>query len=172
MKPKQITRIRPLTLADIDAIMQIQSACYPATLLEDAAHLAAKHLESPASCWVAIHQDEVLAYLLTHPWSSDTPPDLNAPLPPTSPNSPIHYIHDLAVHPRAQGLGLARQLLDAALSWSKQQTFTHIRLVAIAGAEPFWLKQGFTPISQLNEKIISKLSAYGPNAHYLEFSLK
>jgi GNAT superfamily N-acetyltransferase len=172
VKPKQITRIRPLTLADIDAIMQIQSACYPASLLEDAVHLAAKHLQSPSSCWVAVHQDEVLAYLLTHPWDSDLPPDINTPLPPVSPHSPIHYIHDLAVHPKAQGLGLARQLLDAALLWSKQQDFTHLRLIAIAGAEPFWLKQGFQPVTQLNEKIISKLSFYGPNTHYLEVSFK
>jgi GNAT superfamily N-acetyltransferase len=172
VKTKQITRIRPLTLADIDAIMQIQSACYPASLLEDAAHLAAKHLQFPSSCWVAVHQDEVLAYLLTHPWSSDAPPDLNSPLPFVSPNSPIHYIHDLAVHPRAQGLGLARQLMDTALSWSMQQAFTHLRLIAVADAEPFWRKQGFMPVTPLNETIISKLSSYGPNTHYLEVSLK
>ncbi|MFC7421696.1 GNAT family N-acetyltransferase [Iodobacter arcticus] len=171
MKTKHLTRIRHLNPSDIPAIMDIQSACYPAELLEDAAHLLAKHQQSPASCWVATIQEEVSAYLLTHPWSGDTPPDLNAPLPPASTHCNIHFIHDLAVHPKAQGAGLARLLMDSALSWSQQHPFTHLRLIAVAGAKHFWLKQGFTLIEPLNNKIINKLNRYGPDTHYLEANL-
>ncbi|STQ91223.1 ribosomal protein S18 acetylase RimI-like enzyme [Iodobacter fluviatilis] len=168
MKIKQSVHIRPLSPSDIQAIMTIQSACYPSALLEDAAHLVCKQQQSPSSCWVATKECEVVAYLFSHPWCGDTPPDLNSVLPPANTQQPIYYLHDLAVHPQARGLGLAQQLIDTALSWAKQHAFAQIRLIAVAGAAPFWLKQGFKPVFPLNEQILNKLSGYGPDTHYLE----
>jgi ribosomal protein S18 acetylase RimI-like enzyme len=171
VKIKHSVEIRTLQPSDIPAIMVIQSACYPAPLLEEAIHLAGKQQQSPKSCWVATKDNKILAYLLTHSWSGDAPPDLNAPLSPPRLKQAIYYIHDLAVHPQAQGMGLAQQLISTAFAWAKQNAFTHIRLIAVAGAAAFWLKQGFKPVSPLNEQILKKLSDYGPDTHYLEAAI-
>jgi ribosomal protein S18 acetylase RimI-like enzyme len=163
---KDAILIRPFSLADIQSVMEIQSACYPANLLEEAEHLIAKHQQSPLSCWVATEHQKAIAYLLTHPWSGDTPPALNTPLPPKKPKSDIYFIHDLAVLPSARGLGLAKRLFDTAIDWAKQEKLQKIRLIAIAGAADFWIKQG---LSLVNDKTLShKLADYGPDTHYLE----
>lgn len=162
---KNSLTIRLFTPADIPDVMEIQSACYPAGLLEDAVHLLAKQQYSPASCWVACCDGQVSAYLLTHPWAGDTPPALNAPLPAAPSAGQHHYLHDLAVHPRARGLRLAQQLIDTARQWGRQAGYSQLRLVAVAGAKEFWLKQGFNPVSPLSPDI--KLARYGPDTHYL-----
>jgi GNAT superfamily N-acetyltransferase len=163
--------IRPLSSTDIQAVMEIQSACYPSPLHEEASHLLCKHAQSPTSCWVATQGQTVMAYLLTHPWSGDLPPSLNSPLASPLQDCDIYFIHDLAVHPKAQGLGLARLLINTALSWGRQQKLSTLRLIAVAGAADFWLKQGLTPVRGSSEALRLKLSSYGPDTHYLEASI-
>ena len=168
---KNSLTIRLFTPADIPDVMEIQRACYPAGLLEDAVHLLAKQQSSPASCWVACKDDQVSAYLLTHPWAGDAPPDLNTPLPAIPSAKPHHYLHDLAVHPRARGLRLAQLLIDTARHWGRQAGYSQLRLVAVAGAGEFWLKQGFNPVRALSPDIIQKLARYGPDTQYLAASI-
>ncbi|MDW5415669.1 GNAT family N-acetyltransferase [Iodobacter sp. CM08] len=168
---KDAILMRPFTPSDIQSLMGIQSACYPANLLEEAEHLTAKHQQSPSSCWVATQHQHVLAYLLTHPWSGDTPPALNAPLPTPNQSCDIYFIHDLAVHPSARGLGLAQQLLDTALKWARQEKLQKIRLIAIAGAANFWIKQGLSPVKNVNKDLSRKLADYGTDTHYLEAAI-
>lgn len=68
-------QIRPARLADLDAIMEIQAACYTAIVPESATSMGAKLAASPDTCRVALAPDGgLLGYLLALPWTAARPP--------------------------------------------------------------------------------------------------
>ena len=102
--------VRPMVSSDLDAVLDIQRACYGEGFLEGA-DVITRRIASPVglSC-VTERGGRVCAYLAayaSHPGKL-TPlhGDFEAmPLPS------ILYLHDLAVHPQAAGLGLAQALV-------------------------------------------------------------
>ncbi|GGP24324.1 GNAT family N-acetyltransferase [Silvimonas amylolytica] len=108
---------------------------------------AARLRLSPGSSWVAEAGGQVLGYFFTHPWAGETPPPLGRALQQLPANQDTHFLHDLAVHPQARGRGVAPRLVEAALDWGRQRGLKFTRLVAVAGAAPFWRKWGFKPVA-------------------------
>jgi GNAT superfamily N-acetyltransferase len=148
--------IRPVSLSDLPAIDRIQRACYAPDLHEPVDAFAAKLRLSPDSNWLAEQGDEVVGYFFTHPWSGDEPPPLGELLQQLPDVADTHFLHDLAVHPRARGVGVAPQLIETALSWGRRRGLQRSRLVAISGAAPFWQRWGFHPVALV--------SGYGDSA--------
>lgn len=147
MNSLHLLTVRPVVPADLPAIDRIQRLCYQPHFHEPLATFAARLALSPESSWLAESGGKVLGYFFTHPWRGDSPPPLGQSLHQLPPRPDTHFLHDLAVDPQARGRGIAPLLIQAALTWGRQRGFKQTRLVAVAGAAPFWRKWGFRAVS-------------------------
>ena len=129
-----------------DEILKIQEEAYTEVPPEDVNILKSKWLTSPDTCSIYLsNENKILAYLLSHPWSSDSPPKLNEEAPVNNETSNL-YLHDLALSNEARGKGIAKSLVKNLINYAKIQGFTNIILVAVQGSSSFWAKYGFTVI--------------------------
>lgn len=143
--------LRPLTSADLPAILHIQRQCYAPHLVEAADVLISKitvALAGPIpTAWGAENAArELLAYAIAYPLNPTAhPPRWNVP---THPEHLVHathlYIHDIAVSPAARRQGLAERLMAQLLAQCPTLNLAHAALVAVQGAHAYWQQQGFT----------------------------
>lgn len=160
--------VRPLRPADLDAVMDIQSACYTAFAPESRAAMAAKPRLAPGTCWVATAgaRPRPLAYLLALPWRLGQAPALDAVLERLPQAPDCLYLHDLAVAPEARTLGLGAALVERFFATLRRGPWQHAALIAVQDAAPYWQRHGFvrqTPDAAL----AAKLSTYGAGAQYM-----
>lgn len=157
-------RIRLIHADDAASIQFIQSACYPAHLLESTQTLLAKCFLSPQSCWLAESAAGPLGYLFTHPWHDDEPPALNQVLERLPEHADTFFLHDLAIHPDSRKQGVAQALIRQALAWAKMQRLRKAMLVAVQDSQAFWQQQGFCKHRSPSPALQEKLNRYGPDA--------
>lgn len=157
-------RIRLIQVDDAAAIQFIQSACYPAHLLESTQTLLAKCALSPQSCWLAESRQGPVGYLFTHPWQDSEPPALNQVLEQLPDPADTFFLHDLAIHPSARKQGLAQALIRQAMAWARKQRLCKAMLVAVQGSQAFWQQQGFNRPQLPGHALQEKLGHYGPDA--------
>lgn len=162
-------KIRPITAEDWPAIMIIQANCYHDINPESLEVMQSKWQASPQSCLVLEHNDQIVAYILCHPWPKGDAPKLNTILTVINDTHSL-YIHDMAVSPTAQGLGVAKQLVNHTILVSVEQGFSGIGLVAIQGASEFWQRFGFTPFNNISSTLFTSLASYNDDACYLFFN--
>lgn len=160
----KLLQIRQLETGDIDAVLAIQTACYPAHLIESAEALLAKSRLSPSSCWLAYENDRPLGYLFSHPWQGKIPPALDFPLACLPDQADCFFLHDLAIHPVARGCGAADKLLRHAMQWARAQRFSWTMLVAVQGSQSFWQRYGFSALAAAAPALQEKLAGYEPGA--------
>ncbi|WP_154584418.1 GNAT family N-acetyltransferase, partial [Bordetella pertussis] len=87
--------VRTMRPADVEAVLRVQAAVYPASLLESAALFQNRIEIAPATCQVALDGQDLIGYLIAYPpGAADT-----------------WFVHDCAVLPAAQGGGVAAALL-------------------------------------------------------------
>ena len=148
-----------------DGILKIQEEAYTELPPEDVSILKSKWLSSPKTCAVySNHEDKILAYLLAHPWASETPPKLHEKSPMT--NSLNLYLHDLALAHEARGKGIAKKLVENLIDNAKVQDFVKIRLVAVQNSGEFWARIGFL---EVHNAVICP--SYGDNAKLMVLEL-
>lgn len=159
--------IRPMTTADIPAVLAIQAVCYTELVPESLASLHAKLHASPSTCFVAAVGSEATGYLIALPWTAASPPELDA----TScrlPDSPdCLYLHDLAVLPEVRRFGVGRALVDAFFAELSRLALARAGLVAVQDSVGYWARYGFRvvePTAQLK----AKLATYGEGVAYME----
>jgi GNAT superfamily N-acetyltransferase len=134
--------LRPMTEQDLDGVLAVQAACYPAAMQEAAAVVLARLRTAPATTLVASDFHGVCAYGFAYPSRLGRVTRLNAGF--TGPaDADTLYVHDLAVHPRAHGQGLGRRLAQALFGAARSLGLVHGALVAVLDARPFWEKLGF-----------------------------
>ncbi|GLS03277.1 hypothetical protein GCM10007860_04200 [Chitiniphilus shinanonensis] len=153
-------QLRLLQESDLDAVMAIQAQCYPEAWLESRAVFARKLTVSPESNWVAEDREGVVGYLFTHPWRGARLPELDTALQALPHDADQHFLHDLAVHPRGRGRGVAARLVLHALAWGVARGLREARLIAVLGADRFWHDFGFTPLAVAHDQ----LAGYGEQA--------
>lgn len=157
-----MTTLRPMQAADADAVLAVQQAAYPPSHHEDWTVLGRKLALWPAGCWVLGDEAGLLAYLFSHPGRLDAPPRLHAAL--NLPAAPDAYaIHDLALHPRAQGRGLARPLVEQAVHEAQRAGLAAMSLVAVQGSAGFWARWGFVAV----QPAPPELASYGDSAVFM-----
>lgn len=147
--------IRHIAAEDWDTIMEIQHASFPPTTIESRETLQSMWFHSPQSCLIA----DSLGYILAHPWIADDLPPTQAEIPGIPQNSTSLFIHDLAISPKARGLGLAKALVTAALDWARNQKLEFASLIAVQDSQSFWQRFGFMErpdITARFEKIVRK----------------
>ena len=145
---------------DLDAVLDVQHHCYPDHLIESRTALLSRQRLAPHTCWIAASPQGCLGYLFAHPWAGEQLPALDAALPalPAQPDS--LFVHDLALHPRGRGRGLARRLLRPAFEHARQQGLRYSRLIAVEGAARFWHTLGY----EARPTCPSKTAQYGETA--------
>ena len=163
--------LRPLAVADLGAVLRLQSDCYGPDYVEPAeAFLTKLRATMPLqTCWGAFAADgALLAYAISLPVCADTLPALHAadfrcPAQPT-----LLYLHDLAVSPQGRGQGLAQALLDQVQHRATLLGLARLGLIAVQDSASYWQRLGFAPLPALPAWLKKKLQSFGEAARYLE----
>lgn len=140
------TVLRPMLPTDLDAVLRIQAACYPAAMQEPAAVVAARMAAAHGTCLVASHEGSVRGYLFAYPSRLGLVTDLNAPFAVAQQPDTL-YLHDLAIEACALGRGMARALVDEALHVARTLGLAHAALVSVQDSERFWHALGWRAAS-------------------------
>jgi GNAT superfamily N-acetyltransferase len=158
--------VRALTTADLPPALSIQSATYPAFLLEDADAFASR-LALPASyCLAATRDGALVAYLLAHGWPARSPPPVGTVLRAPA-DSEVLFIHDLAVSAAGRGSGIGGRLVGRALALAARDGLAAAELIAVEGAAGYWRKLGFAD-APASAELAAKVAGYGPTAGWME----
>lgn len=162
-------KLRPMHAADADAVLAVQQAAYPPSHHESWAVLGRKLTLWPAGCWVmADEAGAVLAYLFSHPGRLDAPPPLHGVLDALPAEANAYAVHDLALHPRAQGQGLGSALWRQAQACAQAAGLPAMSLVAVQGSTGFWARQGFEAVDVgVLPGLAEKLAGYGGEAVFM-----
>lgn len=147
-------------------IEQIQEVAYRDGLAEDIDILKIKAEVSPETCFVCMDDEQVLGYVLAHPWESEVPPCLNQDISQSDEVVSVDqastiYIHDLAINPDARGYGIAQALIENLTTYAQHLNVDKISLVAVQGMSSFWSKYGFKSIKS------DSVNSYGDDAQYM-----
>ncbi|MBV5290789.1 MAG: GNAT family N-acetyltransferase [Curvibacter lanceolatus] len=162
--------LRGLQAADLPALMALQALAYGAAFVEPAAVMAQRLAITPLTVWGLFDAPGALcAYLLAYRSVPGAVAPLHHPFDP-APQSTALYLHDLAVHPSAKGLGLGPRLVAAALALARAEGLGGLGLVAVQGSQPFWRRQGFQD-RRPDAASQATLAGYGEGAVYLWRSL-
>lgn len=159
-------KVRPMTVSDLPSMMTLQTLCFPELEPESETSLKAKLVASPSTCFVAEAEHQLMGYIITHPWISHLPPELNSAYCDIPSDADCLYIHDLSVHPDARGTGTSTALLNQFFMQCKKHTYKLSALIAVQNSKGFWMKHGYS-IKDPNERIKEKLASYGADAHYM-----
>lgn len=100
----------------------------------------------PAGCFVLDAGQGVAGYLIAHPWRGDGPPPLGVLMGPLPEAPDSLYLHDLALVPAMRGAGAGREATRMVLDLAAGKGLGHVSLLAVNGAETFWVSQGFMPV--------------------------
>ncbi|WP_017026244.1 GNAT family N-acetyltransferase [Vibrio rumoiensis] len=164
----QITEIPEQVWPQIE---QIQEVAYRDGLAEDIDILKIKADVSPETCFVCMDEDDqVLGYVLAHPWESDVPPCINQDISErdevvSMEDASTLYIHDLAINPDARGAGIAQALIENVITHAEDFNIDKISLVAVQGMASFWGKYGFKSIQS------NSTDSYGDDAQFMVHQL-
>ncbi|EGM70794.1 GNAT family N-acetyltransferase [Shewanella sp. HN-41] len=157
--------LRAITPQDWDAILQIQAECYSQLDPEPLHVLQSKWQVSPQSCFVFEVNNAVVGYCLAHPWTVNIPPALYEPITHL-PKANTLYLHDIAISAKAQGLGAGTKALTRLKLLADRYNLDSLSLVAVQGADSYWLKMGFKP-----QTIDKCLGSYTNDAMYMIYNI-
>ncbi|MFV0576621.1 MAG: GNAT family N-acetyltransferase [Vibrio sp.] len=148
-------------------IEEIQEIAYRDGLAENIDILKIKADVSPETCFVCMDDEQqVLGYVLAHPWESEEPPHINQDISDreevvTPQEASTLYIHDLAISPKARGAGVAQALIDNLFEHAQKWDIENVSLVAVQGMSGFWSKFGFKSIQS------NHTDSYGDDAQLM-----
>lgn len=148
-------QVRPMLHSDVDAILQAQALAYPRFLLEGAGFFLNRLALAPRYCWVP------------YPWDAGLPPALDVPLTALPARADHWFLHDCAVVPAAQGMGVGQSLVGAAAASAMANGLTRASLVSLASATGYWTRHGYAPLSPQTPGLAEKLADYGEGASYM-----
>ena len=130
---------------DLPDVMRIQEESYSRNLVEKEDVYREKLRSHPSGCLVVERGPCVVAYAISHPWSSDGPPRLDAveelPSRPT-----VFHIHDISVARSSRGKNLGGMLVQRIREIARDSGFDAISLVCVQNRS-FWEKLGFKETS-------------------------
>jgi len=147
-------QIRPMQHGDLDAVMAVQAACYPAPMQEARAVLEARLHAAAATCVVGCDDAGICGYLFAYPSRLGAVTDLDAPFAPAADPDTL-YLHDLSVAPRALGRGLARALVECSLTKGRAAGWHHAALVSVQDSARFWAGLGFRPVTPVSGGLVT-----------------
>jgi ribosomal protein S18 acetylase RimI-like enzyme len=156
-----MTKWRAMTASDLDAVEGIADrvhSAYP----EDAAVFAERLHLYPDGCYVLGDGDEVVGYLLSHPWHERNPPALNARLGAIPSRPTTYFIHDIAILPSHRWKRKAQEVVATCAAQAMAQGLATLSLVAVNASTPFWQKRGFQRV--IDPYLDARLKTYDADA--------
>jgi len=151
--------VRVMFADDLPAIEAIQAEAYSGYFLETADVIAQRFHLSPTTAWVAEREGQVCAYLVGY-WSNiGKINSLNAPFNRVD-NANCLYLHDLALLKSAQGFGLAKKLINAAVEHALTNSARALALLSVQNSRNFWQGFGFSAFTELEKKQQENLDTY------------
>jgi ribosomal protein S18 acetylase RimI-like enzyme len=165
-----VIEIRPMALADLSSVLEIQAACYTRIVPESLESFVAKLMAAPGSCFIAAIGRRTVGYLIALPWDFANPPSLDqgSCRLPAAPD--CLYLHDLAITPDARKAGAGKLLVEAFFSQLRQSNLPRASLIAIQDSASYWQRHGFEAAPQA-ESLQAKLSSYGEGVQYMQFAV-
>ncbi|MBH1965297.1 MAG: GNAT family N-acetyltransferase [Comamonadaceae bacterium] len=158
--------IRPMVLADLDALMQVQQACYGRDYMESAETYRARLACQLQCSLVAVHNGVVSAYLAAYRSTFGKVTPLHGSFSASDLQDTL-YLHDMAVSPKYTGQGFAQALFAALWEGAKHWSPRHSALVAVQGSQSYWANKGYEVLAQLTEENAIALRSYGNDAVYM-----
>ena len=162
-----VLRVSPLSDTHAPDVERIQQECYGAEHLETPQSLSAKWRASPATCFAAEDDRQVVAYLIAVPVRYPELPAWNAPAIEIPRGAETLYLHDLAVSRQARGSGAGRALVRAALDHAMRAGYGQACLVAVQDSAAVWQAYGFQATSPPTPEASNKLATFGPGARLM-----
>ena len=166
-------QLRPLTTADVDSLLHVQTICYGDALLESRA-VFAQRLACAHHCSLGVErqgQHQLLAYVAAY-WSNPgkiTP--LDGAFTPPAADEQVLYLHDMSVLPELAGQGVARALVQHLITQALQRGLRQAALVSVQGSQAYWERQGFSVCPVIDAQQSAHLQTYGEGAVYMTRSL-
>lgn len=158
--------LRRMEAEDLDAVLAIQLACYGAAFVEGRALIERRLARAPETAWVALVDGRVQAYLTGYPSTLGKLTALHGEFEP-HPLGDTLYLHDLAVHPDANGRRLGPRLVQHALAFGATQGWPHAALVSVQDSLGFWQRWGFENTALTQPEQITRLASYPGAAFYM-----
>ncbi|KAI9330072.1 acyl-CoA N-acyltransferase [Obelidium mucronatum] len=163
----------PANESHVEGIYQLQTQCYAEDVLETREEFRA--IVHQNTSFVALNQDTVVGYILSHSWHSIAYPpslhdlDLAGVLPEPADkihgdDSRCHFIHDLSVSPsyRNSLVGVGKLLFNATMDLIGPSRI--VTLVSVNSTVSYWEKRGFVSAKVQPTRI---LSSYPEAAVYM-----
>ena len=127
---------------DLDLIYEIQCRSFKPAFHESIDIFARILDKYPKGCFMIYQDDNPAGYLVSHPdylgrKNYEEQRTLDG-------NENALFIHDLCIDPEFQGQGIARESARFIEGFARDKKFDAIIGIAIAEAQSFWIKQGFT----------------------------
>ncbi len=163
--------LRPISNTDLNAILHIQDLAYRPEYKEIPESISAKMLLSDTYGALAIDENgEVCGYLFAYLLPHDYVSPLNAIVLPRTQLDSL-YIQDMVIHPDYQGKGIAQKMYQFALERALESNIKMSTLVAVGGADSYWVRLGYIPVENLSQENKKSLETYGPQAIYMHRKL-
>lgn len=162
--------IRALEPRDLPGLLAVQRACYGEAFAESA-EVFARRLASPANCSLAAEQGgRVVGYLAAYRSLLGKVTPLHGDFEAAHAPDTL-YLHDMAVLPACAGQGIARALLAPLLHGARGEGLGHSALVAVQGAQGYWVRHGYAPWPLCGAAQRQRLAGYGADAAYMALKL-
>lgn len=158
--------LRAMHVEDLDAVLAVQLACYGAGFVEDGALIARRLEAAPHTGWVVSHGGAVRAYLAAYPSVVGKLTPLHGEFEVAAAPDSL-YLHDLAVHPDASGLGLGPRLVRHAWAQATQAGWRHSTLVSVQASVEFWERHGYLPSAPAGAAQQARLGTYPGASVYM-----
>jgi len=158
-----------MTLRDLPAVHAVAHQVHP-SYFERLEVFAERLLLHPAGCHVLVQDgdgviNDVIGYVLSHPWIFGDPPALNSLLSALPDHPDTLYLHDLALLPAARGTGAGAMVVAQLREHAKSCGWSRMSLVAVNESLPFWRRQGFEVVAVPG--LGKRLASYDPTACFM-----
>jgi len=169
-KPQRVDRMRhdltwrTMSAYDLDAIVGIAETVH-AAFYEAPEVLAEKQALYPTGAHLLEIGERPVGYVLSHPYSHDAVPALDARLGALPADADTYYLHDLALLPVARRMGAGQFITEVLARHAAARGFATMSLVAVNDSARFWASRGFFP-RDLPE-LTGKLLSYDASARYM-----
>ena len=148
-----------MEVADLPAVVALAERLHPHHP-ESPTVFAERLALAPEGCRVLAADAGLAGYAISHPWTGQAPPRLDALLGVLPARPGAWHIHDIALAPGVRGMGLAAAVLRGLLAGRALPA----TLVAIPGTGAIWARQGFRDAAVDDP---AALSSYGAGARFM-----
>lgn len=167
--------VRPLTAADVQPLLHIQTVCYGNDFLETG-DVFAQRLGCAHHCSIGVVRQgnppsALLAYLAAYYSNPGKITPLNGVFTAPAAGEQVLYLHDMSVLPELAGQGVARHLVQQLCQQAKARGLRQAALVSVQGSQGYWARQGFRATGVYDAQQLKHLQTYGEGACYMTLPL-